>query len=202
MSVPKNKKRPTPEEVALNESMRTTYKKRINPYPKKKKDNNHTMTKSAKTKYGRQDPLFVLDIKTMRQRPVSMAYLEQLALKLVEWVNTKKEVIIDEFLQQEGYSYGAFKRFRNRCPKLEEAYQYAKMCIGNKRERGALYNKMNANIVMKSMPNYSERWANIIKLHAEVNQKQNINQGVQIVEIPAAEKTDIVPPLNQEDKEE
>lgn len=202
--VPKKKKIPpklTPEQVAARESMKKGLgKSGFNPYPYKKTETpNHNTSGKVATKNKIPEPLFILDIKTMRQKPVSIAFIENLANKLINWVNASKEIIIDDFLQQEGYSHSNFKVLRDKSDKLEEAYQYAKMCIGNKRERDAYYNKGNAALIMKSLPDYSPRWKKLTKWHAEINtQNQNINQGIQVVEIPAAEKTSIVPPLKKD----
>lgn len=204
--VPRVKKIPprlTPEQVAAYESMKPNkYLDNQGRPQKKTKSLKHTVKYSAKAKLSCPDPTLTMDIFTLRQQPISDAVLEQLAFRLIKWVMTKKEIIIDDFLEQEGKSLRQFNRFVDRSPKLKEVFDFAKMCIGNKRERDAYYNKGNAVLIMKSMPNYSPRWKDLIKWYAEINsQNQNVNQGIQVVEITKAEKTDIVPPLPKDKNE-
>ena len=183
--VPRVKKIPpqlTPEQVAAYESMKPNkYLDNQGRPQKKTKPIKHTTPKEVKPKKLNYDITFSLDIKTMRQRPISKAFIEQLAAKLIQWVSNEKQVIIDEFLQEIGFSAETFGEFRKRCPKLEEAYQYAKMCIGNKREKCGLYNKMNAAMVMKSMPSYSKRWGKLMEWHAGLTTKSEDSESKETI---------------------
>ena len=141
-------------------------------HSKKFKPNKVTIPIKSSTKFTSQDPILTMDIFTLREKPINDASLDQLAMRMIKWVLTNEQIIIDDFLQLEGTDYKSLKQLRDRYPKLEKAYQYTKMCIGNKREKEGLYNKMNASMVMHSMPNYSQRWANLAEWRASLNTKE------------------------------
>lgn len=191
---------PTPSDIAIYESMKEApvkvKTKVVN--ARKAKTIKHSTKLRTQAKKTPPDIMFTLDVFTMRQKPINQLTIEQIAYRLIQWVSTKKEIILDDFLQQEGYRYKEFKRLRDKCPKLEEAYQYAKMSIGNKREREALYNRMNPAMVMKSMPSYSPRWEKLIEWYSSTQVKTPQQPTEVTVNIVKAQETGI--PYAKDDK--
>lgn len=187
-------KHSTPEQVAAYESMKNNHIIRTVPKPIKHTPKNQPQTKLS------TDPTLTMNIFTLRQQPTPDAVLEQMAFRLVKWVTSEKRIIFDDFLEQEGKSLRQFNRYKARCSKLEEVYQFALMCVGNKRERDAYYNKGNPALVIKSMPSYSVRWKDLAEWTASLTTKDSDKPTQTVVIIDKAQETDIVKPLPKEDK--
>jgi len=98
---------------------------------------------------------------SFRQIPVSQDYLKHLACELAYWADTNEDALVfSEFFhdrkpripKQSFYEWVKKNQF------LADAHKYALEAIGNRREKGALKKKLDANTVIKSMPIYSEEW--------------------------------------------
>jgi len=189
---------PTPEEVAA--AQRMDHRENKN----KPKPIKHSTEDNTQAKLNDPDPTLTMDIFTLREQPMPIEKIEQIAFRMMRWVTSKekaKEIIIDDFLYQEGYSDGNFRQLRKRCPKLEEVYQFSKMAIGNFRERKALYNEMNATMVSKSMPMYSKRWKKLYEWQASLQQKKPDTTGEKYIVINQVHSSDIVPTLKKDEDE-
>lgn len=114
------------------------------------------------------------DMLTMRQKPVSLAFLENLAAEMVNWVNSKSEkLVFTQFLAEKGMSYSIFRQWKERCPKLVVAHEYVLETLGAIRESGALKRKLDSAMVLKSMPVYSYDWAQLEKERDERKAKRD-----------------------------
>jgi len=96
---------------------------------------------------------------TLRQKPVSLAFIEKLALELIMWARDNEDALkITQFYRLKGINSNDMKRWEERSDKLRAAHEFALMVIGDRREIGALKNKLNAGIVMKTMSLYDQNW--------------------------------------------
>ena len=99
------------------------------------------------------------DIFTLRQKPVSDGDLENKARDLIEWVTkTDRAYKIKQWLVFNGISGDTLKRWRARSEVLDEAYKYALMVLGNRREVGWLEKKLDPTCCRLSMPIYDADW--------------------------------------------
>ncbi|HVW99242.1 MAG TPA: hypothetical protein VHA52_02210 [Candidatus Babeliaceae bacterium] len=80
----------------------------------------------------------VLDIFTLKQRPVSIAFIEQLAQQSVKSaLEIKNDLKSEQFFRKLGYGSNSIKRWRERSPKFAELYDLRKEILADKREIGA-----------------------------------------------------------------
>ena len=110
---------------------------------------------------------------SFRQLPVADAFIEDLAYQLAKWAHEDKDaIILEDFLSARRISWNAFANWEKRMPMLREAHEFALMCIGCRRERGALYKKMSENVVLKSMPAYSQRWKELHEWYSHLTEER------------------------------
>ena len=69
---------------------------------------------------------------------------------------TSDALILREFIKKQKLSYERFTILLRDNPELKEAYEYARLCIGIKREELALKSKLNTKIVSDTMPLYDD----------------------------------------------
>jgi hypothetical protein len=65
-------------------------------------------------------------------------------------------LILREFIKSQNLSYERFTILLRDNPDLKEAYEYARLCIGIRREELALKSKLNTKIVSDTMPLYDD----------------------------------------------
>jgi hypothetical protein len=107
----------------------------------------------------------------MRQIPTSDAFLEHLTFKLIDWAKNNKDALtFDQFLSEFNLTWEGVNGWRKRYPRLELAWQYAKVCISARREVGGLKNTLNSAMVMKTMPMYSDQWVDLIKWYEKLRE--------------------------------
>ncbi len=102
---------------------------------------------------------FYRDIFTGLEAPMSDKGIERLANELVEWAQKDPDALkLSQFHFDKGISYKTWGEWRNKFPELQQAVNDAKQIIGNRRETGALKNKLNAGMVHYSMSFYDPEW--------------------------------------------
>ena len=119
------------------------------------------------------------DMFTMREKPVSEAFIERFTLDILEWSYHSPVLTIMGFFKKKGISHSTFRSWRDKYPKLKEGYEHALEIIGERRELGALNRKLAENTVLRSMSNYSYDWSVLeAKREAYKTQQQNNNKSV------------------------
>lgn len=131
-------------------------------------------------------------IYSFRTIPVPDAYIEEVARRLLEWVEQDKDaVIFSEFLQKHKIGWTTWDRWKKRSPKLREANEFALMCIGNRREKNGLTRKFDPGMVQRSMPHYSQDWKILTEWYAKTKEdvaQQGTNITVKMEPIPTPEE--------------
>lgn len=119
----------------------------------------------------RYDDLFIL-----RERPISETIARRIADELVEWaINDPDALKYVDFLVAKKINPSTFSKWTKRFEFLAEAKKLALMVIGSRREKGAIKNKYNANMIIKRMGHYDPSWwsdeVQRAELRARTNQK-------------------------------
>jgi hypothetical protein len=81
--------------------------------------------------------------------------IEKMVAELYEFAESDA-LILREFIKKQKLSYEQFTKYLLNSPELKEAYEYARLCIGIKREEFALRNKLNTKIISDTMPLYDD----------------------------------------------
>lgn len=99
------------------------------------------------------------NMNTFRIYPVTVEYIEQVALELIEWAKDDCRALkISQFFTRQGISTTTVKKWRDKSPVFDEAYVYAKQIIGDRRETGAIENEYDSGMIRSSMPIYDDEW--------------------------------------------
>lgn len=99
------------------------------------------------------------DIFTLRSKPVSEAYLQQVASKLIDWSTNDDEAFkIGQFYLKAGIARSDFYRWIQKYPYMKQAHEVALEAIGNRREVGGLKKNLSETMVIKAMPFYDIDW--------------------------------------------
>lgn len=77
-----------------------------------------------------------------------------LVKELYAYANKPDSLMLRKFIVDQKLSYEAFTKLILKDPALKEAFEYARLAIGVRREEKALKNEINAKIVSDSMPLY------------------------------------------------
>lgn len=127
-----------------------------------------------------------------REQPVSDTFLENLALRLMDWaVRGKESLKLNVFLKENNIDRHSFHTWRKRCQRLDWATKFALNAIGDTREIGALKRKYVEGTVLKSMHQYDEDWKAGEEWRAKLNQPSDNKHSVfniHIDEIPKVEE--------------
>jgi len=99
------------------------------------------------------------DCFTFKIKPVTQAFIERFAADLVKWAYTNNEaLIISQFYLGKGISPQTYYRWINQHNTLKEAHETAMLCIGNRREIGALKRQFSEAMVTQRQHAYDTAW--------------------------------------------
>ena len=148
---------------------------------------------NAKKQSNDFDPIF--DIFTLRKKPVSIEYIENLALACVKSaVEDKADLTLNGFFIRRGITNNTTDLWQTKSPVFKEAMATRRKMIGDKRETGAIikdpskdYLRLNEQSVMRFMPMYSEEYARFREWEASLS-KENEQVENKIVVIESFEE--------------
>lgn len=99
------------------------------------------------------------DCFTFKTKPITQAFIERFARELTEWAyNDNEALIISQFYLGKGISPQTYYRWINQHNTLKEAHETAMLCIGNRREIGALKRKFSEAMVTQRQHAYDAEW--------------------------------------------
>ena len=102
---------------------------------------------------------FYRDIFTGLEAPMSIKGISRLATEVVEWAQKDPEALkLSQFYYSKGICRKVWYEWCGKFPELEQASNEAKYIIGDRRETGALKNKLNTGMVHYSMSFYDPEW--------------------------------------------
>lgn len=81
---------------------------------------------------------------------------QHLIEELYAYADDPKNLILREFIAEQRLSQNKFTTLLSRDPDLLEAYHYARLKIGIRREKKALENEINASVYKDSQPLYDD----------------------------------------------
>jgi len=122
-----------------------------------------------------------LDMFSFKRKPVPLAFLLEIAQKVIKWAQEEESLKMDQFLIKYGIEQSDMDRWRDRCPELKDAWKFAKMIIGTRRELGALTGKLDRSIVAFTMPVYCREWKEQAEWRAKLKQTETESTGPQFV---------------------
>jgi hypothetical protein len=128
-----------------------------------------------------------------------------LANELLEWVERPDIIRFNDFAAYKRMPPSYLWELSKNSKYLADAIEVAKNIIGSRREKGGLFNEMNAGIVLAAAPIYDKSWKKMIEWkHALKNKEQADNQVKVIVidkisEQPEQAKIEKPKPIDIED---
>lgn len=117
-----------------------------------------------------------LSLKTFKYHPLTVKFVEQECVRLVEWAQLDDSLVLLDFIDSRGYSEDTFYDWCKKFENFQEAHLFAKRRIGSRREVGAMTRKFDGNFVAKMMGHYSKAWREEMMFAAKLredNSKQN-----------------------------
>jgi hypothetical protein len=115
----------------------------------------------------------IYDLETFRKRPVSLEWLELFADKFLKTIISNEEIVtITQAHLLCGIYSDTIRAWRKRSKKFDEAYKFAKECIGARREAGAIRKKYDATMIARSMPIYDKAWKKLEEWRASLKNKE------------------------------
>lgn len=110
-----------------------------------------------------------LDCFQFKMLPVTEAFIERISSEMVLWAKDNPEALkISQFYSHKGISRPTFEKWCQKYPVMKSAKEQAMLFIGDRRETGAVTNKLNSKIVMHTMHFYDDDWRNMDKHHVDL----------------------------------
>lgn len=112
-------------------------------------------------------------VYSFRRVPVSSAFKEELAGRLIKWVNDPEQqpFKISEFLIMVGLPERTYYRWLPTCEALNEAHLYATAKLGNLREKSAAMHGYDPGMIKPTLGHYCKIWAEQQERVAQLNKK-------------------------------
>jgi hypothetical protein len=131
-------------------------------------DNNNTLSRKPKGVVSWRDEY--QDLLTLQMIPISNIYLEKFAVDMVQWFENNEEAFaLTEYYQLKRIPEKTVLEWRKRCKELDNAVEYCKMVLCNRRERWSINNReKNASTLNFVMPHYSSVWKEVTEWRAKL----------------------------------
>ena len=128
----------------------------------------------------------IVDGFSMREMPITDAYLDRLAEDMLKYYEDNPESLyIYEFLDSRRIHSTSFDRWKARYPNLQYIYSLVLQMLATRREKSA-WNKGGAvTIFVKTQHLYDPKWDEINKYHAKLREPDSVQQKIDIIEIPS-----------------
>jgi len=142
------------------------------------------------------------DLFTLRTKPVSDVFIEQIAQKLMHWaINNEEAYKISQFYEQEGLHNEDIDRWCKRSKAMAYAKYAALRAIGNRREIGGLKKKLDSGMVSYTMAHYDKDWKDLAEWRNTLKLDADQKGETKIVVLEKYPDSKIVPAKPQEDPE-
>lgn len=117
-------------------------------------------------------PKKVPDYFFLRSMPISDAWLEDLAERLVKWSSEDKNaIVLGAFLTDEKIVWETFGRWCKRSKSLRDAHKFALQVIGTRREVLALKKELDPSMVKFNQMLYDKNWKKVEEWREELKAK-------------------------------
>jgi hypothetical protein len=142
---------------------------------------------------------FYRNMYTYTQMPISKDIIEKLALEYVNFTLSNPKVLKpSEFYTHKGMLRQSFENLRGNHPVLEEAHEFVKMIIGDRRETGALEKRLDAGIVSFTMPLYDKDWKELNEWRSKLKDPDQASNETKIVVLEKYPDSPLVPKKKEE----
>ncbi len=145
-----------------------------------------------------------LDMFTLREKPISEAAIERLALEMLKWADEDPEAYkLSQFYVKKGIRESDINRLSERYPNLKEAKEWALVIIGNRRELGGIKKLLDSGMISRSMSHYDPVWKKIAEFNAELARRVKEGEeksGPQFIIMERFDESPIVPQKATEDR--
>lgn len=132
-----------------------------------------------------------LCLNTWKTTPVTEAWLEALAKDLYTWAKDDSNALkMSQFYTSRGISNSTVLKWMKVSEKLREAHDMALQIIGDRREVGAIYNKLNASMIAPMMAHYDSNWKDIAEWRARLRGEAEAKSGKTIIVVPSLEEAE------------
>ena len=126
--------------------------------------------------------------------PISEEGIARLASELVEWATKDEEAWkVSQFYIAKGVGFNTWREWVDKYPILKDAQDAAKVAIGNRREVGALKNKLSATIASYTMPFYDLEWKSESERLAALKKKEEENRSNFVINLQPVPSSNLVP---------
>lgn len=130
--------------------------------------------------------------------PKSPSKVKEMIQDLLTWSEDEDALRYKDFATERNIPYDLFLKYIERTPEGRHAWQVVKERIASRREKGALKNSLNANVVMKTQALYDADFKEYEKWKANLKQEQEQGQNTVVV-LERYPETDEVPHLHTEE---
>ena len=140
------------------------------------------------------------NMTTFKMSPVSDVFIDRLAADLVQWaLHDENALKLNTFFAERGIHQNTAQTWRERNKKLDDAYSFAKQCIGDRREMGGLKRKYDSGIVSSTMAHYDQDWKALAEWRAKMKaENETPSVEAKIVVLEKFPESDKVPPRRLE----
>jgi hypothetical protein len=122
---------------------------------------------------------FVLEeyfcLKEMQPRPVTMAYIEAVADMLVEFADLDSSLSMTGFYRVTKIPLDCMQRWKEICPRLKAAYNYAMTTFGTRREEGAITKRYDTGAVWKRQYQFGAEYKEAMEFAARLARKDDLD---------------------------
>jgi len=146
----------------------------------KKKESKSTISKPKDSKQRKDD--WRTKYTFWNQKGLPVAALEDLADKFIATVKSDPSIMtLSKLYYICDVSPSSMVKFLERSEKLKEAKEYARFVIGMNREEGALYRKIDGNIMKFMQGHYDDKWKEEENRQAELRKNNTSEHTTKIV---------------------
>lgn len=134
-----------------------------------------------------------------REKTPTDEYLKGLARDMVVWVQEDEDAFrLERFFRLKQVHKATFYRWKDKSEDLQQAVEFAKMVIAERRETGAIKKKYDTFAALRQMAHYDDDWKAVDQWNASLKQPVDQINTVKVVNVPDMPNSPMVPEKTNE----
>ena len=106
--------------------------------------------------------------------PDKLDWRNRFCATVIECAEREDSLELVDFILEIRMGKTTFNEWQNRYPDIKEAVDFARLKIGSRKRKGALYRKYDKDVVFKDMHKYDPDWLEINKYHSDMRKAEEV----------------------------
>lgn len=106
--------------------------------------------------------------------PDKLDWRNRFCATVMEWAEREDSLELVDFVLEIRMLRKTFNEWQEKYPDIKEAVDFARLMIGSRKRKGALYRKYDKDVAFRDMHKYDPDWLEINKYHSDMRKAEEV----------------------------